>query len=577
MSERNGEVRLTWDQRIPTRGGPSLSATLYLPSSGVPAPAIVAITPYVAQRLHAMGMYLAARGLPFVAVDSRGRGNSEGSFEPFVHEAEDGFEVVEWAAGQDFCSGKVAMFGGSYSGYNQWATARARSPSLAAIVPTAAGHPGVDFPMRNNIPYPYAIQWLCFTAGKANQEALFADEDFWAKTLTDFARSGRPFRELDEYVGFPSAAFQSWADHPQIDAFWDALNPTQDDYARIDIPVLTITGTYDADQPGALTFYDRHQRHAPPAARSQHHLIIGPWDHAGTQAPQASFGGLTFGPDSVLDMPALHREWYGWTLEGGPKPAFLQDRVAYYVAGSERWRYAPSLEEVTAAVRTLFLNVGSCPADAFASGRLVPEPPTEASTRSYRSDPRDEGPREADAIARLGPPAFPPTRLTDQHHALAARSSALIFHSEPFAEAVEISGFVRLHVWLSIDQPDTDFDVRLFEILADGGSIFLTSDQIRARYRDDQRTPAPVPIDEPVEYRFENFLFVSRQIARGSRLRMMIGPINSIYAQRNFNDGGDNASRDLTSARAVNVTLVQQPDRPNKLHLPIGHDIRDSQ
>src|SRR6186713_1297380 len=100
-STDNGRsANLVFNVRIPIRAGVSLAATLYLPTNGIPAPAVVAITPYVAQRLHATGMSLAAAGLPFVAVDSRGRGNSDGVFEPFAHEGDDGYDVVEWTAVQ---------------------------------------------------------------------------------------------------------------------------------------------------------------------------------------------------------------------------------------------------------------------------------------------------------------------------------------------------------------------------------------------------------------------------------------------------------------------------------------------
>jgi hypothetical protein len=62
--------------------------------------------------------------------------------------------------------------------------------------------------------------------------------------------------------------------------------PKPEDYRRISIPILTITGDYDGDQAGAMTYYQRHMKDGSPDAIAKHYLIIGPWDHAGTRARQ---------------------------------------------------------------------------------------------------------------------------------------------------------------------------------------------------------------------------------------------------------------------------------------------------
>src|SRR5688572_25660862 len=129
-------ARVHWEARIPMRDGTRLSAITYLPrEQASPAPAIVTMTPYIAQTFHDRGVYFAARGYPFVSIDVRGRGNSEGVFRPLINEASDGHDAVEWVARQPFCNGKIAMWGGSYAGFAQWAAARELPPHLATIVP----------------------------------------------------------------------------------------------------------------------------------------------------------------------------------------------------------------------------------------------------------------------------------------------------------------------------------------------------------------------------------------------------------------------------------------------------------
>src|SRR6185436_109036 len=108
-------------------------------------------------------------------------------------------------------------------------------------------------------------------------------------------------------------------------------NPTAEQYAKLSMTILTITGSYDDDQPGAIQHYREHMKNATPEARARHYLVIGPWDHPGTRTPQAQFGGMTFGQPSLVDLPQLHLDWYAWTMQNGAKPKFLQKRVAYYV------------------------------------------------------------------------------------------------------------------------------------------------------------------------------------------------------------------------------------------------------
>jgi putative CocE/NonD family hydrolase len=275
------KVELQWGAKIPLRDAVKLDATVYLPKNlPAPTPCVFTLTPYMAQTYCDFGIYYAARGIPFVTVDSRGRGNSEGEFRPIIQEARDGCDIVEWLAKQPYCDGNVAMWGGSYAGYNQWATAKEFPPHLATIVPVASAQPGVDFPMRNNIRHPYAVQWLAFVSGRALQDKLFANSEFWTAKTREWFVSGRALRSLDTVAGKPLPLFQEWLSHPELGPYWDAYNPTAEQYANIRLPILSITGCYDDDQPGALAFYQQHMRYGNEKAKAQHHLIIGPWDHA---------------------------------------------------------------------------------------------------------------------------------------------------------------------------------------------------------------------------------------------------------------------------------------------------------
>src|SRR5262249_44841458 len=116
------DIDLTWAVKIPMRDGVRLNATVFKPGGQErPLPAIFTRPPYNSDTYYARARYFAQNGYAFALVDVRGRGNSEGAFLPFENEGHDGHDVVEWLAKQPWCDGKVAMWGGSYAGYDQWA------------------------------------------------------------------------------------------------------------------------------------------------------------------------------------------------------------------------------------------------------------------------------------------------------------------------------------------------------------------------------------------------------------------------------------------------------------------------
>ncbi|PYQ02038.1 MAG: hypothetical protein DMF82_17480, partial [Acidobacteria bacterium] len=193
-------------------------------------------------------------------------------------------------------------------------------------------------------------------------------------------------------MGNPSAWFQRLLQHPSADDHWKSMRPTAADYARIAIPILTITGHYDDDQYGAMHYYRSHMEHGAAEAKERHFLIVGPWDHAGTRTPSRDVGGLTFGPASLLDLNALHKAWYDWTMKGGPRPEFLKDRVAYYVVPADEWKCAGRLEAIASQTRAFYLGSDGSAGDVFRSGSLSPSTPGTSPPDRYTYDPLDTRP-----------------------------------------------------------------------------------------------------------------------------------------------------------------------------------------
>jgi len=338
---------------------------------------------------------------------------------------------------------------------------------------------GVDFPFYRGIFSTYDMQWLTYTSGDTGNGNLFGEAPFWIQKSCELYLQQASFSSFDRIVGNPTTVFQKWLQHPSYDDYWKAMAPTAEQYAKMNVPILTITGHYDGDQPGAMSYYREHMQYGSESAKQNHYLIIGPWDHPGTRTPAKEVGGLTFGEASMVDRNNLHKQWYAWTLKNGKKPDCLKKRVAYYVVGpgAENGKYANHLNNIASERRKLYLTSSNGQAnDVFRSGTMATQAQASAPDH-FIYNPCDLRPAELEKEEVKN-------YITDQHYQLNLFGNGVVYHSEPFTEPTEISGYVKVSIWMAMDVPDTDFSITLYEVMPDGTSVQLTSDAMRARYRE---------------------------------------------------------------------------------------------
>ena len=566
---------IRWGVKIPLRDKVELNATLYFPKTpdgpAPKTPVIFTLTPYISDTYHARGAYFASHGYVFALVDVRGRGNSAGEFEPFAQEPRDGHDVVEWLAQQPFCDGKVAMWGGSYAGFDQWATAKEFPPHLATIVPAAAAHPPYDYPSLDNVGFLYDMQWFTHTSGRTGQQNLFGDSKFWRTKFLDAYKKHIAFSTLDSFLGNPSKNFQRIIRHPMADAYYDGMVPTQEQFKRILLPILTITGQYDGDELGAMTFYRDHMANASPETRAKHFLIIGPWDHAGTRTPTDEVGGVKFGPAAIVDLNDLHRQWYDWTMKNGAKPEFLKNQVAYYLlapgnsGANGGWKYTDNFANLIANPKTLYLDSKNGDANGvFRSGMLVEKQPNEGADQ-YVNDPMDTS--RGENVEGVEPKDK--TAAIDQSFALCIGKDGLVYHTSPLPKETPLVGCPKVSLWVSIDTPDTDLQADLYEIQPDGTSIALWNDVRRLRYRESLREAKLVKPDEIVKCNFDPGLFVARRLMKSSRIRLVVYSPNSIFWQKNYNSGGVVADETAKDAHTAHIKIYHDAQRPSSIDLPL--------
>jgi putative CocE/NonD family hydrolase len=566
---------IRWGVKIPMRDNVELNATLYLPKkpagSAPKMPVVFTLTPYISDTYHPRASYFASHGYVFALVDVRGRGNSGGEFEPFAQEPHDGHDVVEWLAQQPFCDGKVAMWGGSYAGFDQWATAKGLPPHLATIVPAAAAHPPLDYPSLQNVGEMYDMQWFTYTSGKASQMNLFGDSKFWRTKYLDAYKKHIAFKTFDSFIGNPSVNFQRILKHPTADAYYDAMIPTVDQFKKLTLPLLTITGQYDGDELGAMTFYRNHLANASPETRAKHFLIIGPWDHAGTRTPTDEVGGVKFGKDALVDLNDLHRQWYDWTMKNGAKPSFLKNQVAYYLIPSGNkgdngeWKYTDSYANLIANPKTLYFDSKSGEANGvFHCGTLTEAKP-KGGTDKFVYDPLDI--RRGEEVE--GIESNEKTAALDQKLPLSIGDDGLVYHTDPLSKETPLIGCPTVTVWMSIDTPDVDLEADLYEIQTDGTSISLWSDVRRLRYRESLREAKLVKPGEIVKCDFNPGLFVARKLMKGSRLRLVVTAVNSIFWQKNYCSGGVVADETVKDAHTCHVQIYHDAEHASAIDLPL--------
>jgi putative CocE/NonD family hydrolase len=557
------EIDIILDQLIPMRDGINLAAKIWKPTDMEdPLPAIFVLTPYVSDEAQQRATFFAQNGYVYISVDCRGRGNSDGEFFPFEQDGPDGAQVVEWISKQPWCDGQVAMLGGSYRGMVQWQTLRELPAALKTIVPTAAAHPGIDAPWPNNIFVSYFTRWLGFVTGKTSNTRLFSDTQYWAHKFYKMYKNHEPFSKLAEITGIQPEIFKRWIAHPAYDEFWKNMSPADEEYKDYDIPILTITGHFDGDQPGAMAYYFKHMNFGSEEGKRKHHLVVGPWDHAGTRNPQKELGGLVFEENSLVNIYKLHLDWFDWMLKDKEKPEFLKKRVCYYVMGTNEWRFADKIGEISNQTRVWYLSSQDGEAnDVFHSGSLENDPLTNnQKTDTFVYDPLKL--MNEEKYFRQVPNYF-------LDPSAAFEEDILVYQSDPLEKELEVAGYIKLKLYMELNVPDTDFQVGLFEIKPDGECVFLGNDMLRARFRKSFSEAELVKPGEIELYEFNSFHFFARRLEKGSRLRLLVGCINSPDIGKNYNSGGVVAEETAEDARRAIVKLYHDKKYQSLLELPV--------
>ncbi|AYN00927.1 CocE/NonD family hydrolase [Chryseobacterium sp. 3008163] len=469
----------------------------------------------------------ANRGYNIIYAFSRGIYLSKDQITPFEFEIEDVNEVIEWISKQPWSNGKVGMIGGSYDGFSQWAATKNLHPALKTIIPSASVGFGIDFPMYNNCFSPYMLRWLSYVK-KETDHKLFNDEKKWLSIYNSYYKNGTAFNKLDSIYGKTNPIFQKWLKNPSFDTYWQSKLPYKKDFAKINIPVLTLTGYYDADQRGAMYYYNNHLKYNKKA---NHYLIIGPYSHSGVvSGVEGEYKGYKIDSVANIDLEDLSYKWFDYILKGQKKPEFLKDKVNYQVMGSNQWKSAPSIDKISNSTLKLYLNKKKL--DKIKSKKnFIIQNIDFADRRDTLQSFNDE-------------------KILDSVIYKRDLIEKVVFESETFDDSFEINGSFTGNLKASINKKDMDITLNIYEKLANGQYFKLTHEHFaRASYSKDNTKRSLLKPNKIETIPIKNTFFTSRKIEKGSKLIILLGVRKSPDAQINYGTGKDVSEETIADAK----------------------------
>ena len=546
------QVSVSFESDLPLmlRDGTITYADLFRPSGNGKSPALLVRTPYNKSSPSVRGLTLdalraAGNGYAVVIQDVRGRYSSDGEFYPFVNEIEDGYDSVEWVAGQSWCDGKVGMFGNSYMGATQWLAAKAKPPSLLAIAPgiTASDYhegwtwQGGAFSLGFNLSWPLGglvtANWDHLAARlylSPRQFDILIDQ----KDALTASFKHLPLRELPDFESDLAPYYYDWLDHPEYDDYWKRIS-IEESHSEISVPALNVGGWYDSFLGGTIrNFTQMREVAATEEARAGQRLIIGPWVHG--SSPLGISGQHNFGTRAAadaIDLHGLHLRFFDYWLRGEDRGVGDESPVRIFVMGENVWRSEDQWPLERAEEVRYYLHSLGRANTLNGDGWLAPEPPNDEPTDVYVYNPIDPVPTLGGPLC--GDLGFLPPGGFDQRP-VEAREDVLVYTTPPLERPVEVTGPIIVTLYASTSAMDTDFTAKLVDVSPNGYARNLTDGIVRARYRT-PRTPADLIEPEQVnEYRIDLWA-TSNLFRQGHRIRLEISSSNFPRFDRNANTG----------------------------------------
>ncbi len=574
------EVDVRTEVKIPMRDGVELSANIFLPKAPGKFPVVLIRSPYgKGDEKNGDGLFYAGRGYVLVSQDCRGKGSSQGVWEPFANERSDGRDTQKWLLEQPWCNGSVGTAGGSYVGFTQWISAPNAGDHLKAMFPVV---PLVDT-YGDGVYIDGALN-LALMMGWGSMVALRPGEQVAMYTWgeQDWTRAFRtlPLKEWDRALGRKVQYLRDWVAHPHFDEYW-AARGVRNQWQDITVPICAVGGWYDIFSRSVFEHINAvRAKSRSLGVRKHQHLVMGPWGHGISQ--DGKVGDLNFGKESVISLREMQTKWFDCWLKGDKTGAEAWPAFRIFVMGRNQWRDEQQWPlERTEYTPYYFHSEGSANT-AEGDGKLATAKPEQEPSNEFVYDPNDPVPT-AGGCNLVGCPAGP----RDQSQ-VEKRNDVLVFTSEALKTELEVTGPVKVILYAASTAKDTDFTAKLLDVYSDGRPFNLCDGIARAscgvglwparlggilpshQGRDALATYKSDPslIQPGKVYRYEIDLWVTSNVfLPGHKIRVEISSSNFPRFDRNLNTGEPFG----TGAEFIKATqtIYHDEERPSHILLPV--------
>tara|TARA_A100001037_G_scaffold141232_1_gene128082 strand:- start:977 stop:2692 length:1716 start_codon:yes stop_codon:yes gene_type:complete len=543
-------LQMTMDIKVPMSDGVTLSTNVYLPKNNIPCPVILQRSPYGTntEDMVKEAINFVKEGYGVVLQDVRGRWDSDGEWYPFINEAKDGYETQEWIGSQDWCDGNIGTIGASYLAMAQWQTAALNSKYLKAMAPKVSYsnfyhdwvYTGGAFQLAFN------LRWIGIQMNtRTNQlQYLWMPKENHLNEIMKHL----PLIEMDSKAGRSSKPWKEWIEHPTYDNYWKDLNPIEENYEKISVPVLGISAWYDIFLQGTLNNYIGVKSKGISPGKDNQKLLIGPWMHFFNGQEQI-IGDIDFGEKVKIDIFKEMLNWFDFWLKGKNSDFKNEDPVKMFLMGKNEWQSYSDWPIPDTKYKNFYIhskgNANSSSGDGILN-ELIPNDNENFDT--YKYDPANPVPTIGGTGPAGGPVVSPVSAGPKNQFEVEKRKDILVYTTPPLKNNIQITGPVKMILFASSNCIDTDFTCKLVDVYPNGFCLNIAQGIIRARYRNSWENPEFLNPNEIYKYDIDMWS-TSNFFHKDHKIRIEISSSNFPQFDRNPNTGNQfGMDKDLKTA-----------------------------